>query len=143
LGIRKVEDFLYHIPSRYEDFSLISKIDKVQEGEVVTVQGIVSEIKNVFTKNHKKLQQAKITDDTGTINVIWFNQMYLTKMIHKGDFISLAGRVEKNKNLFSLYSPDYEIIDSEKKLTVHTGKIVPIYPETKGLSSKWIRRQIY
>ena len=82
LGIKTFEDFLYHVPSRYDNFSLISKINRVQPGEVVTIQGEVLEINNEFTKNFKRLQKAKITDDTGTIEVVWFNQPYLTKVIH-------------------------------------------------------------
>src|SRR5258708_2083677 len=103
LGIKKLADFLYHIPSRYEDYSLLSTVDKVQEGEIVTIQGKVLEMKNVFTKNRKKLQQAKVSDETGVIDVIWFNQIYLTKTIHKDDHISLSGRIEKNNNDLVLY----------------------------------------
>jgi ATP-dependent DNA helicase RecG len=142
LGIVTFEDFLYHIPSRYEDFSVISKINQLQEGEIVTIQGKVDEIKNVFTKNHKKIQQAKVSDDTGTIDIMWFNQIYLTKTIHKGDSISLAGRVEKKNNHFTLYSPEYEMLYPDK-MTLHTGRLVPVYPETKGVSSKWLRRQVF
>ena len=142
LGITTFEDFLYHIPSRYEDFSLISKIRHIQPGEVVTIQGKVDEIKNVFTKNYKKIQQATISDETGNIDIMWFNQVYLPKVIHKGDTLSVSGRVEKNKNHLTFFSPEYEIIYPNQP-TLHTGRFVPVYPETKGVSSKWLRRQVY
>src|SRR3989338_10509683 len=90
LGIKTFEDFLYHIPFRYDDFSLISKINRIQPGEIVTIQGTVSQINNEFTKNFKRLQKAKITDDSGSIEVVWFNQPYLTKVIHVQDKISLS-----------------------------------------------------
>jgi len=141
LNIKTLGDFLYHIPSRYEDYSLITKINRVQAGEIVTIQGMVSDIKNEFTKNFKKLQKAIITDDTDSIEVVWFNQPYLTRVIYKDDKISLAGKIDWFLRKIVMQSPEYEIINSSP--TIHTGRIVPIYPETRGLSSKWLRRQVY
>ncbi len=142
LGISTMGDFLLHIPSRYDDFSLISSIDAVQPGEVVTIQGEVLEIKNEFTKRYKKLQRAKIQDKTGIIDVLWFNQMYLTSAMHAGDRISLSGRVEQQGRGLMLVSPTYEVLDATGK-GIHTGRLVPIYPETAGISSKWLRKQAH
>lgn len=141
LNIKTFEDFLYHIPSRYDDFSLISKIERVQPGELVTIQGVVSAINNEFTKNFKKLQKAKITDDTGIIEVVWFNQPYLTKIIHVQDKISLSGTIDWFLRKLVMQSPQYEIINNSPM--IHTGRLVPVYPETRGISSKWLRRQVY
>ncbi len=141
LGIKTFEDFLYHIPSRYDDFSLISKINRVQPGEILTIQGTVSEINNEFTKNFKRLQKAKIADETGTIEVVWFNQPYLTKVIHAQDKISLSGKIDWFLRKLVIQSPEYEIISNSP--TIHTGRLVPVYPETRGISSKWLRRQVY
>ncbi|MDP2585957.1 MAG: DEAD/DEAH box helicase [Candidatus Levybacteria bacterium] len=141
LGIKTFEDFLYHIPSRYDDFSLISKINRVQQGEVVTIQGTVSEINNEFTKNFKRLQKAEIADSTGSIEVVWFNQPYLTKVIHAQDKIALSGKIDWFLRKLVMQSPDYELITSSP--AIHTGRLVPVYPETKGLTSKWLRRQTY
>ncbi len=141
LGISTMGGFLLHIPSRYDDFSLISKIAEVQPGDVVTIQGEVLEIKNEFTKRYKKLQRAKVQDETGSIDVLWFNQTYLTSAIHTGDRISLSGRIERNKTLM-LVSPTYEVLGATGK-GIHTGRLVPIYPETAGISSKWLRKQAH
>ena len=141
LGIKTFEDFLYHIPSRYDDFSLISKINRVQVGEVVTIQGIVTDINNEFTKNFKRLQKAKIADDSGSLEVVWFNQPYLTKIIHKHDRISLSGKIDWFLRKIVMQSPEYEILSNSQ--TIHTGRLVPVYPETRGISSKWLRRQVY
>lgn len=141
LDIFTVKDLIYHIPSRYENFSIISPINKIQPGEVLTIQGEVTKIQNIYTKRFKKIQEAKVQDTTGEIDVLWFNQPYIIQSIHVGDKISLAGRVEKQKNKLQLVSPDFEIITNNNP--IHTGRLVPIYPETKGISSKWLRRQIY
>lgn len=141
LGIKTFEDFLYHIPFRYDDFSLISKINRVQPGEVVTIQGTVSEIKNELTRNFKRLQKAEIADETGTIEVVWFNQPYLINVIHAQDKIALSGKIDWFLRKIVMQSPDYEIISDSP--AIHTGRLVPVYPETKGITSKWMRRQTY
>ena len=141
LGISRIGDFLFHIPFRYEDYSLISKIGSVQAGEKITVKGEVTDIKNEFTRNRKRLQKAKITDDTGEINVIWFNQPFILNSIKKGDMVSLSGKADFFGNKLTLSSPDYEVLFTDE--TIHTGRLVPIYSETRGISSKWLRRQVY
>jgi ATP-dependent DNA helicase RecG len=142
LDVKTLEDFLLHIPFRYEDYSLISKIGNVQAGEIVTIQGTVTEIKNEFTKSWKRLQKAKVRDETGTIDVIWFNQPYLINAILKGDHISLSGKVDWYLHKIVLQSPEYEVTANYHE-TIHTGRLVPVYSETRGISSKWLRRQIY
>ncbi|MCL5746834.1 MAG: ATP-dependent DNA helicase RecG [Patescibacteria group bacterium] len=141
LGIIKLEDFLLHIPFRYEDYSVISKINQLSQGETVTVQGNVVDIKNEFTRRFKKLQKAKISDGTGTIDVIWFNQPFILNTVKRGDKVSLSGKVGFFGNKLILESPDYEVVIQNR--TIHTGRLVPIYPETRGISSKWLRRQVY
>ena len=141
LGIKRLYDFLYHIPFRYEDYSLISKIGEVQAGEIVTIQGTVIEIKNEYTKGWKRLQKAKVSDETGTIDIIWFNQPFLISVIRKGDSISLSGKIDWYLHKLVMQSPEYEVTRSTE--TIHTGRLVPVYPETYGVSSKWLRRQIY
>ena len=141
LGITKLEDFLYHIPFRYEDFSLISKIGQLQAGEKVTIRGKVEEIKNQYTKRWKSLQKATISDDTGSLNVIWFNQPYIPKSVNVGDQISLSGKISQDGNKLLMQSPDFEVVFGNQ--TIHTGRLVPIYPQTYGVSSKWLRRQVH
>lgn len=136
LGIITLKDFLFHVPFRYDDYSLISQIGLVQAGETVTVKGIVLEINNTYTRRFKTLQRATIKDDTGSIDILWFNQPFLTKAIHAGDQISLSGKVELDKHKLIMITPDYEIVFNNQ--TIHTGRLVPVYPETRGISSKWL-----
>lgn len=151
-NIKTVKDLLYYIPFRYDDFSTISKIANIQEGETVTIQGTVIEIKNVFTKNGFNLQQAKIEDDTGIIEAVWFNQSFLTRAIHASDQISLSGKIKRMGKKLQISGPKYEIIsrasqqrfqeDLLKKASVHTARLVPVYSETVGITSKWLRSRI-
>lgn len=140
LGIINFEDFLYHIPFRYEDYSLISRIKDVQSGETVTIKGKVKEIKNQYARRSFVIQRAKVEDDTGEIEVVWFNQPYIIRTISEGDVLSLSGKILQKSGKLSLQSPDYE---KGSENTIHTGRLVPVYPETRGISSKWIRRQVF
>lgn len=141
LGITTLGDFLFHLPSRYDDYSQITPIAKAEIGEMATIQGKVTEITNTYTKSRKQIQKAAITDDSGTISVIWFNQPYIAKTLKFGDMVSLSGRVQSNGYLPSLMAPDFEVIPDTGR-TIHTGRLVPVYPETAGVSSKWLRRQV-
>ncbi|HKC14893.1 MAG TPA: ATP-dependent DNA helicase RecG [Patescibacteria group bacterium] len=140
LGIRTLEDFLYHIPFRYDDYSVVSKISQVQPGETVTIQGKIINIKNIYTRRFK-IQTATVEDDTGTINITWFNQPYITKYLKIGDKVSLSGKIDFFKNKTVIQSPEFEVMGTQE--TIHTGRLVPVYPETRGVSSKWLRRQVY
>lgn len=135
LGIRTDKDLLYHLPFRYDDYSVVSKIAGVQPGETVTVRGEVLEMKNIFTRSGFVLQQAKVRDETGTMEAVWFNQRFLPRVISKGDQISLSGKVDARRKM---ESPVYEVGTG-----MHTGRLVPVYPETEGVSSKWLRQRIY
>lgn len=142
LGIVTVSDLLYHVPHRYDDFSLTSSIARLQPGEIVTVKGTVLEIKNEYTRRAKPIQKALVVDDTGSITVTWFNQPFLTRVIKPNMTLALSGKVEWFGKTKTLTAPSYEIL-SENGEAIHTGRLVPIYPETAGVTSKWLRRQIY
>jgi ATP-dependent DNA helicase RecG len=142
LGIRTIEDLFYHVPSRYLDYSKLSHINSVQAGETVTIHAKIISIKNIFSKRGLRMQIGSVEDSTGKITVVWFNQPFLIKTLYPGRLVSLSGKVGFFSRKLCLSSPDYELLDDEEKETVHTGRLVPIYPETMGLSSKWIRTKI-
>ncbi|HEV2339270.1 MAG TPA: ATP-dependent DNA helicase RecG [Patescibacteria group bacterium] len=142
LGIVTLQDFLLHLPHRYDDFSIVTTIAASPIGTVVTVQGRIMAIKNVYTRNHKKIQQAEVDDGTGILEIVWFNQPFIIKTLKVGDVISVGGRIEGNMIRKKIISPVYELLHQNSE-PIHTGRLVPVYPETAGVSSKWLRRQIY
>lgn len=143
LGIESVEDLLMHIPSRYEDLTLISEISLIQPGETVTIKGYVTDTNFAITKNRKRIQEVTIEDKTGkNVCCIWFNQTFILKLIKPGNFASISGKVILFQKKPAIIVNEYEILKEENDETVHTGRLVPIYPETRGLSSKWIRNRI-
>lgn len=150
LEIRTVEDLLYHVPFRYDDFSLVSPIARVQHGETVTVAGTILSIVNLTTKSGRLMQQAIIHDETGKLTVIWFNQPFLLRLLLPGTTVRLAGKIDWFAGKIIMSSPSYEITQNVAKEnttakyreSLHTGRLVPIYPETEGVSSKWLRGRI-
>lgn len=143
LDLVTIEDLIYHFPFRYDDFSQIEKIRDINPNEKITIQGVVWQIKNVRTRTGKFLTNAQVADESGLLDVIWFNQPYLTKSIKSGTAISLSGKVDTSGPRPKMISPTYEIIrERSAQPTLHTGRLVPIYPETEGLSSKWLRTKI-
>ncbi|HUS60244.1 MAG TPA: OB-fold nucleic acid binding domain-containing protein, partial [Nevskiaceae bacterium] len=140
LEIETIGDLLYHFPFRYIDYSLISPIARIQPGETVSIKGEIISIKNEYTKRGKKIQKAVLKDETGTINIVWFNQPFLVRTLKIGLKVNFSGKVGWFDRKVALVSPEYEI--RKKGLAIHTGRLVPVYHETYGLSSKWLRSRI-
>lgn len=140
LGIQTAEDLLYHFPFRHIDYSLIWPIKKIQPGQIVSVKGQVISMKNEYTSRGKRIQKARIEDQSGETEAVWFNQPFLIKTIKPGMKINLSGKADWFGPRLVLISPEYEIEKKEK--TIHTGRLVPVYHETSGLSSKWLRSRI-
>lgn len=115
----------------------------VKAGEKITIHGEIHNFKNVFTKYGKKLQTAIITNSTGQLPVIWFNQTYLSRVMQEGVSVALSGKVDFFSNKLTLISPKFEILKPlTKNLTANGQQLIAIYPETAGLSSKWLRAKI-
>lgn len=144
-GIKKIEDLLYHFPIRYEDFSKISLIKDLKLNETSCICGKIIKIENIFTKKRGfTLTEAAISDETGTVIAFWYNQPYLKEILKEGEFFCFAGKFILGKKGHYLSNPIYEKIDNIKvkpfsEKLIHTGRIVPIYSETRGISSRWLR----
>ena len=142
LGIKTVQDLLFYFPARYDDFSNIIPIENVKAGFTVCVQGKVLEIQNTTSfKKWMNITEALVEDETGIIKALWFNQPHLANTLKEDDLVCLAGKVTLSKNGIYLNNPAYEKIqhiENNSNLT-HTGRIIPVYSETRGVSSKWLR----
>lgn len=134
LNIFSEKDLLYHFPNRYLDFSHSTKISQIKAEENVTVFGQIIHSQNIYTRSHKSLQKIVLSDSTGQIDLVCFNQPYIIKNFKIGDSWAFAGPVTLYKNKLTIFSPEYGQFS--------TGKIIPVYPETKGLNSRWFRKNI-
>ena len=80
-------------------------------------------------------------DESGSIEVVWFNQPHLSKMLPRNKEIILSGKARFALGKVSLQNPSYEIVKQYEE-QIHSGRIVPVYHETEGISSKWIREKL-
>lgn len=142
LGINILEDLLFHFPHRYDDFSVSAPISRVQIGNTATIRGVIQESKTEYTKKNFKIQKVTIEDNSGTIQCIWFNQPYIPQVLKKSDTVSIVGRVDFFGNKKVVMVKDYEKLLSLDARGFHTQGYVPVYPETRGLTSKWIRNRV-
>ena len=161
LGIKTVKDLLWHFPVRYDNYTETVQIAQVEPGQKVNVQGEVLKIssKRIFPRR-MSITNAIVGDSSGAIKVVWFNQPYIENQLTEGTLVSLAGKASLNKHGLYLSSPTYEkitdyglqITDSEpecnnskfeirnSKLNLkHTSGLVPVYSETEGVTSKYLR----
>lgn len=139
LDIYTVEDLLYHIPFRYDDYSEVKRIADITEGEIITVRATMGSVENIFTRYGKKLTRGIAADFSGKINLIWFNQHYIKKVIQVGKTYSISGKITSFDKKLTIISPELEEV---KEGSLNTGRLVPIYFETLGVTSKWMRTRI-
>ena len=145
LRIHSIFDLLYHLPFRYEDRSRIVAASSAQAGETVTLIGRLDTVKNAYTRHGKILQKSVFSDASGSLQVIWFNQPFLSRTIRKSSPVALYGKVDFFDRKPALISPEYELINEGNvgSKLIHTARLIPVYPETAGVSSKWLRSKIF
>ncbi|HEX9114265.1 MAG TPA: OB-fold nucleic acid binding domain-containing protein, partial [Nitrospirota bacterium] len=147
LGIATVEDAITYLPWRYEDRGNLKKIGRLAYGSYETVSGEVVSAEIVQTKRQRvKVFELLITDRSGMLIGSWFNQPFMKKMFRPGQKVILSGVVKSNPykgGLPQIDNPDYEIMEEhEADDLIHTGRTVPIYRTTAGLSVRYLRSMI-
>ncbi|MFA6215366.1 MAG: ATP-dependent DNA helicase RecG [Patescibacteria group bacterium] len=138
LNLEIAADLIFYYPFRWQDFSQISEIAKLQPAEAITVKGKIQLIRNRRSPVKRRiLTEGLITDQTGSVKVIWFNQPFLTKILKPGDEVYLSGKVDFDRYTLQLINPVYEKVKTEA--TIHTARLVPIYSLTSNLTQKQLR----
>lgn len=144
LHIHTIRDLLWHFPARFEDYSNFTAIATAPEKEPIVIEGQVlkSELKKSW-KTKIPMAEATIADTTGKIKLVWFHQPYIARMIHEGMILRVRGEMRKGKYGKSITNPSFERIEEFSNAeTLTSGDIIPIYPETRGISSLWIHTHI-
>jgi ATP-dependent DNA helicase RecG len=140
LGVETVRDLIFYFPRGYNDYTQITKIRdlvsmeyEARSMEGKTIRAKIVNIKNKRTSRRRfTITEAVVADETGSIKVVWFNQPYLEKMLKAGREIILNGKVRR-----SSYSSELQL---ESPNRAEKSKIVPVYPETLGISSYYISK---
>jgi ATP-dependent DNA helicase RecG len=139
LGIRTVRDLLFHAPSRYEDYTTMRQIAELMYGDEVTIAGVVQQIDLFKSQRGAIVVTGMVTDGTGAVQVRWFGNRYLVNQLRPGTTVRLSGKVDAYLGRLQMTSPRHEIVDVEE---VHSGRLVPVYPLTEGVSEKALARDV-
>ncbi len=143
LNIFTFRDLLFHIPFRYRDTSEILNIEDfkyIQEG---TFLAQIVEVKNIYTRTRKVLTKVKVIDQyNSSLDISFFNQSYLAKTLKVGEWYIFDGKITEKGKIKNIYNPKYEKYAGDISLQKHLGKIIGIYHETEGISSRYIRNTI-
>ena len=155
LKLDTIQDLLFYFPSHYTEISQIRQINSLKDEETVTVLGTISKLKT--TKSFKSkipMSRAIISDLSGSLNIVWFHQPYLAKMIKENSTVKITGKVSNNKTYgLTLTNPEISKsnilpVDLSESLFSKGSKDnnsqfgYPVYSESKGISSKWIYHAI-
>ncbi len=149
IGLVTVQDILTYFPVRYSHLSEFKTIEATQNDDYVTIHGVIKKIELGRSYTTKILQaKATLTDMQGSeIELVWFNQQYIAKMYHVGQYVKVSGKVNVYNGKKKLLNPEIEHI---KNLPIDTHDSLfkneanenqygfPVYKETKGVTSKWI-----
>ena len=138
LGIETVRDLLFTFPREHHDYSTLQKIGQLPFDQVSTTLGLIWEVENKRTKNGRTRTVARVSDETGAVYATWFNQPYLLKQLPRGSHIVMTGVKQRFGNRVEFAVKSHEL--PEQGDLINTGRLVPVYGLTEGLSPKVMRR---
>lgn len=140
LGLYTLRDLLTHYPRRYEDRSNLKKAYQLKHGEVETVQGRVVAVSETQPRKNLSITKVAFHDGSGIFYGVWFNQPYLKKTFTPGMEVIVTGKVDRRYGV-QINVSEYEIVEEDGEV-IHTGRVVPIYSTTEGLSQRLLRSVI-
>lgn len=141
-GLVTVADLLFHAPRRYIDRSRVEPIALLPLGEEITVIGTVRSVSSRRVKRNMAIVEAKVTDGTDVLDVVWFNQAFRARQLSQGVEVALSGVVESFRGRRQMKAPDVDVLSgSSESLT--TGRVVPVHPNVKNIGIGWIRRGVH
>jgi len=153
LGIVTVEDLLFYFPFRYEDYSTVLDIAKLQNGQEVTIRGKIELLNAKRSSRQRKIvTEALISDGSEQLRLVWFGQPFISKTLHVGDELYFSGKVKSDMFGLQMVSPSYERVRNGEPSqtagrrgtgngtnTINTARILPIYSLTAGITQKQLR----
>ena len=139
LGIETVEDLIWHLPHRYDDYSRVRPIADVKEGESLSIIANLRGFSQRKFAYKKEILQANFSDGSGTVRTTWWNQSWLKNRLTVGKTYRLSGVVGLYMGNKTLENPHFEEIGPK---VIKDGPIMPVYGLTAGLRSNDVSRQV-
>jgi len=145
LGIKKVRDLLFYFPARHEDRRVISKISESVPGTACVLRGKMEKVsaQSTFRRQGARAKRVLIThavlrDESGEMPLVWFHQKFIEKNYPSGTNVYVVGTPTLGEKGIAIVAPEVERI-IEGKAPVHTARLVPVYSETAGVTSRFLR----
>ena len=149
LGLHTVEDALYYLPTRHEDRSQLTPLRSLKPNDVTTVSGTIRAVSPPPRGRPRVPLSALLSDGTGFLTCVWFGQAYLERVFQRGQRLIVHGKVQRYRSgPLQMQVKDFEIVEDESgdgagepgDETLHTGRLVPVYGLTRGLTARPMRR---
>lgn len=138
LGVKTVHELIDLYPRRYEDYSQVQTTRQIKPGQV-TIRAEIKSSSGRYARRGLHITKAVASDSSGSVRLVWFNQPYRAAALKSGQEYFISGEFGLNYQRLSIMNPSVELVSN---FPVNTARIVPVYPETKGLKSTQIRRAI-
>lgn len=138
LGLRTIAELIDTYPRKYDDYSVISAIGELKPGPV-TIRARISQAKGRYVRRGMHITEAVAVDDTGSVKLVWFNQPYRETSLAGDHEYYVSGLFELQSGRLSIANPTIERVSD---MPINTARIVPVYRETKGVTSKQLRALI-
>ncbi len=135
LGIETVEDLLLFLPRRLEDRTRSAPIGELSNGMWATVEGVVRAKSRVRVRRGLELVKVAVEDGSGVMFAIWFNQPWMWEELRQGTTYAFFGKAQVRYGELQMENPVWEAAGA----SFHTGRWVPIYPATEGLTQPALR----
>jgi len=141
LGLHTLGDMLFNLPRRYDDYTQLKPINRLNYGEDVTIIGTTQSVTNRTLRSGRlQVVEAVVTDGSGALRVNWWNQPWVGKRLQQGTPIVLSGKVDQYLGRLTMNNPEWEPIEQQN---LHTNRIVPVYPLTANITQRWLRRLMF
>lgn len=138
VGIRTIPDLLNYYPKRYEDYSNLSLISQIKPGHV-SIKGKVTSVHGRYVRRGMHITEAVLTDRTGSVRMVWFNQPYRANSIKPENEYFVSGLFQLSRQKMSIMNPSMELVSD---FPLNTARIIPVYPQSKTVKSTQLRKFI-
>ncbi|MBI2325991.1 hypothetical protein HYU91_01240 [Candidatus Collierbacteria bacterium] len=140
LDLTTIHDLIHHYPCRYLDYRISTPINQLAVKIDVSFTATIGEPKHFTSKSGKLITQAEAVDSTGKIKLTWFNNSFISRVIIPGEKYLIAGKTSFWADKLTIIAP---IIERVGQTSIHTHGLVPIYPLTAKLTSRFLRQKIH
>jgi ATP-dependent DNA helicase RecG len=139
IGIKTIADLLDYFPRAYNDYSEITQVAHIKPG-MVTIEAEITQAKGRYVRRGMHITEAVASDSSGSVRLLWFNQPYRASVLKPEQKYFITGKLELKRQRFSITNPSAELAG---EFPLHTARIVPVYRESKGITSTLLRRILY